>query len=190
MDHDPLKKGGPFGPGFIRKRRQLKNEGSISKTMAKAVKLLLASLPPSRSPRSAVANYQLRITRASSTSSYTHSKASSTHRTLLPFVSFVQSTGNCNQFQLIMLFGYEQMNSENYTFGPYKIDHKEVFYSTDLSYAMVNLRPLVPGKLCLNSVFEKSIGALATFCFFRVLIFVNSFQNDMRTCVLISCFRV
>ncbi|XP_052200325.1 bifunctional bis(5'-adenosyl)-triphosphatase/adenylylsulfatase FHIT [Diospyros lotus] len=81
--------------------------------MAKAVKLLLASLPPSRSPRSAAANYQLRITRASSTSSYTHSK----------------------------------MDSENYTFGPYKIDHKEVFYSTDLSYAMVNLRPLLPGHV-------------------------------------------
>ncbi|KAJ6856061.1 hypothetical protein NC651_040615 [Populus alba x Populus x berolinensis] len=35
--------------------------------------------------------------------------------------------------------------TESYQFGPYKIDPKEVFYSTHLSYAMVNLRPLLPG---------------------------------------------
>ncbi|GMG98182.1 hypothetical protein Nepgr_000022 [Nepenthes gracilis] len=40
-----------------------------------------------------------------------------------------------------------QMASEYYTFGPYKIDQKEVFYFTDLSYAMVNLRPLLPGHI-------------------------------------------
>uniref|UniRef100_A0A0A0L1M8 Bis(5'-adenosyl)-triphosphatase n=1 Tax=Cucumis sativus TaxID=3659 RepID=A0A0A0L1M8_CUCSA len=34
--------------------------------------------------------------------------------------------------------------SDHYTFGRYKIDPKEVFYSTTLSYAMVNLRPLLP----------------------------------------------
>ncbi|XP_038980807.1 bifunctional bis(5'-adenosyl)-triphosphatase/adenylylsulfatase FHIT-like isoform X2 [Phoenix dactylifera] len=34
-----------------------------------------------------------------------------------------------------------------YTFGPYKIDRSEVFYSTPLSYAMVNLRPLLPGHV-------------------------------------------
>ncbi|KAI3911509.1 hypothetical protein MKW98_010396 [Papaver atlanticum] len=33
---------------------------------------------------------------------------------------------------------------ENYMFGPYKIHLNEVFYSTKLSFAMVNLRPLVP----------------------------------------------
>ncbi|EHA8590877.1 Bifunctional bis(5'-adenosyl)-triphosphatase/adenylylsulfatase FHIT [Cocos nucifera] len=33
-----------------------------------------------------------------------------------------------------------------YMFGPYKIDRSEVFYSTPLSYAMVNLRPLLPVK--------------------------------------------
>ncbi|KAI3461751.1 hypothetical protein Pfo_018414 [Paulownia fortunei] len=38
-----------------------------------------------------------------------------------------------------------QMESESYTFGPYKINPNEVFYSTQLSYALVNLRPLVPG---------------------------------------------
>ncbi|KAK4782062.1 hypothetical protein SAY86_016164 [Trapa natans] len=37
------------------------------------------------------------------------------------------------------------MASDHYTFGPYKINPKEVFYSTQLSYAMVNLRPLLPG---------------------------------------------
>uniref|UniRef100_A0A0D3HHJ2 Bis(5'-adenosyl)-triphosphatase n=1 Tax=Oryza barthii TaxID=65489 RepID=A0A0D3HHJ2_9ORYZ len=31
-----------------------------------------------------------------------------------------------------------------YKFGPYKIDAREVFHSTPLSYAMVNLRPLLP----------------------------------------------
>lgn len=41
---------------------------------------------------------------------------------------------------------FMQMASQDYTFGPYKIHHNEVFYSTDLSYAMVNLRPLLPGN--------------------------------------------
>lgn len=40
----------------------------------------------------------------------------------------------------------QQMSTECYKFGPYKIDSKEVFYSTALSYAMVNLRPVVPGN--------------------------------------------
>ncbi|GFP97355.1 bis(5'-adenosyl)-triphosphatase [Phtheirospermum japonicum] len=35
-------------------------------------------------------------------------------------------------------------DSESFTFGPYKINPKEVFYATQLSYALVNLRPLVP----------------------------------------------
>ncbi|CAM9002385.1 unnamed protein product [Rhodiola kirilowii] len=39
------------------------------------------------------------------------------------------------------------MASESYAFGPYKIDPTEVFYSTQLSYAMVNLRPVVPGHV-------------------------------------------
>ncbi|XP_021735322.1 bifunctional bis(5'-adenosyl)-triphosphatase/adenylylsulfatase FHIT-like isoform X2 [Chenopodium quinoa] len=39
------------------------------------------------------------------------------------------------------------MESESFVFGPYKIDPKEVFYSTTLSYAMVNLRPLLPGHV-------------------------------------------
>ncbi|XP_073140671.1 bifunctional bis(5'-adenosyl)-triphosphatase/adenylylsulfatase FHIT [Henckelia pumila] len=40
-----------------------------------------------------------------------------------------------------------EMGSESYMFGPYKIDAREVFYSTQLSYALVNLRPLVPGHV-------------------------------------------
>ncbi|CAH8280084.1 unnamed protein product [Arabidopsis lyrata] len=35
----------------------------------------------------------------------------------------------------------------SYAFGPYKIDPREVFYATPLSYAMVNLRPLLPVPL-------------------------------------------
>ncbi|PRQ34888.1 putative bis(5'-adenosyl)-triphosphatase [Rosa chinensis] len=38
------------------------------------------------------------------------------------------------------------MALESYTFGPYKKDSREVFYSTSLSYALVNLRPVVPVK--------------------------------------------
>ncbi|CAD6245713.1 unnamed protein product [Miscanthus lutarioriparius] len=32
----------------------------------------------------------------------------------------------------------------SYKFGPYKIDAREVFHATPLSYGMVNLRPLLP----------------------------------------------
>ncbi|XP_023895287.1 bifunctional bis(5'-adenosyl)-triphosphatase/adenylylsulfatase FHIT isoform X1 [Quercus suber] len=38
-------------------------------------------------------------------------------------------------------------SSEHYMFGPYKIHQNEVFYSTQLSYAFVNLRPAVPGHV-------------------------------------------
>ncbi|XP_006355760.1 bis(5'-adenosyl)-triphosphatase [Solanum tuberosum] len=40
-----------------------------------------------------------------------------------------------------------KMEATSYMFGPYKIDKKEVFYSTDFSYALVNLRPLLPGHV-------------------------------------------
>ncbi|XP_011628672.1 bifunctional bis(5'-adenosyl)-triphosphatase/adenylylsulfatase FHIT isoform X1 [Amborella trichopoda] len=39
------------------------------------------------------------------------------------------------------------MEAEYYTFGPYKIHEKEVFYTSQLSYALVNLRPLLPGHV-------------------------------------------
>ncbi|XP_078436964.1 FRAGILE HISTIDINE TRIAD [Wolffia australiana] len=41
----------------------------------------------------------------------------------------------------------KMMGSDFFKFGPYKINPSEVFHSTDLSYAMVNLRPLVPGHV-------------------------------------------
>ncbi|XP_012702754.2 uncharacterized protein LOC101759958 [Setaria italica] len=39
------------------------------------------------------------------------------------------------------------MEVSSYKFGPYKIDAREVFHATPLSYAMVNLRPLLPGHV-------------------------------------------
>uniref|UniRef100_A0A0C9RQ64 Bis(5'-adenosyl)-triphosphatase n=1 Tax=Wollemia nobilis TaxID=56998 RepID=A0A0C9RQ64_9CONI len=36
---------------------------------------------------------------------------------------------------------------EVFDFGPYKIDKSEVFYTTKLSYAVVNLKPVVPGHV-------------------------------------------
>ncbi|XP_072954360.1 bifunctional bis(5'-adenosyl)-triphosphatase/adenylylsulfatase FHIT [Typha angustifolia] len=44
-----------------------------------------------------------------------------------------------------------EMDAESYTFGPYKIDRSEVFYSTPLSYAMVNIRPVLPGHVLVCS---------------------------------------
>ncbi|VAI30192.1 unnamed protein product [Triticum turgidum subsp. durum] len=38
------------------------------------------------------------------------------------------------------------MEASAYKFGPYRIDAREVFHATPLSYAMVNLRPLLPGQ--------------------------------------------
>ncbi|KAM3256729.1 hypothetical protein ACQJBY_049262 [Aegilops geniculata] len=38
------------------------------------------------------------------------------------------------------------MEASAYKFGPYRIDAREVFHATPLSYAMVNLRPLLPVK--------------------------------------------
>ncbi|XP_048141463.1 bifunctional bis(5'-adenosyl)-triphosphatase/adenylylsulfatase FHIT isoform X1 [Rhodamnia argentea] len=42
-----------------------------------------------------------------------------------------------------------KMASEPFTFGPYKIDPAEVFYTTSLSFAMVNLRPVIPGHVLI-----------------------------------------
>ncbi|KAL5974902.1 hypothetical protein ACLOJK_031578 [Asimina triloba] len=41
---------------------------------------------------------------------------------------------------------HAKMELECYTFGSYKIRQEEVFYSTALSFAMVNLRPVLPVK--------------------------------------------
>ncbi|KAK6933939.1 HIT-like domain [Dillenia turbinata] len=48
------------------------------------------------------------------------------------------------------------MGSSSYAFGPYKIDEKEVFYVTHLSYAMVNLRPLLPVKRFVDLTDEET----------------------------------
>ncbi|KAH9648491.1 Bis(5'-adenosyl)-triphosphatase [Citrus sinensis] len=41
------------------------------------------------------------------------------------------------------------MSIEYYQFGPHKIDAKDVFYTTPLSFVMVNLRPVLPGHILL-----------------------------------------
>ncbi|GAY59991.1 hypothetical protein CUMW_198610 [Citrus unshiu] len=47
-------------------------------------------------------------------------------------------------------------STTQFTFGPYKIDAKEVFYSTPLSYAMVNLRPLLPDNSLMKNRGRRS----------------------------------
>ncbi|KAI7747681.1 hypothetical protein M8C21_029019 [Ambrosia artemisiifolia] len=56
--------------------------------------------------------------------------------------------------------------AEHYEFGPYKIDQREVFYSTPLSYAFVNLRPLLPGNLLIPhcSFFSRVISLYLSLC--------------------------
>jgi bis(5'-adenosyl)-triphosphatase len=39
------------------------------------------------------------------------------------------------------------MEASAYKFGPYTIDAGGVFLATPLSYAMVNLRPVLPGNI-------------------------------------------
>ncbi|KAL4610991.1 hypothetical protein ACB092_08G091800 [Castanea dentata] len=51
-------------------------------------------------------------------------------------------------------------SSEHYMFGTYKIHQNEVFYSTQLSYAFVNLRPVVPGHILSSSTLELYVGNL------------------------------
>ncbi|PKI63448.1 hypothetical protein CRG98_016115 [Punica granatum] len=48
------------------------------------------------------------------------------------------------------------MTSEYYTFGPYKISSKEVFYTTPLSFAFVNLRPVLPVKRFVDLTAEET----------------------------------
>ncbi|KAJ3680981.1 hypothetical protein LUZ60_015470 [Juncus effusus] len=45
--------------------------------------------------------------------------------------------------------------AQEFRFGPYKINQSEVFYSTSLSYAMVNLRPLLPVKRYVDLTNEE-----------------------------------
>ncbi|XP_021735321.1 bifunctional bis(5'-adenosyl)-triphosphatase/adenylylsulfatase FHIT-like isoform X1 [Chenopodium quinoa] len=57
------------------------------------------------------------------------------------------SSRRLRTFSTMITRSCKKMESESFVFGPYKIDPKEVFYSTTLSYAMVNLRPLLPGHV-------------------------------------------
>ncbi|KAG4920446.1 hypothetical protein JHK84_049299 [Glycine max] len=42
------------------------------------------------------------------------------------------------------------MAVEYYDFGPHKIHHSSVFYTSNLSFAFVNLRPAVTGHILFN----------------------------------------
>ncbi|XP_071676112.1 bifunctional bis(5'-adenosyl)-triphosphatase/adenylylsulfatase FHIT isoform X1 [Lolium perenne] len=48
------------------------------------------------------------------------------------------------------------MEASAYKFGPYTIDAKEVFHATALSYAMVNLRPVLPVGVRLEQYHQAS----------------------------------
>ncbi|XP_021894169.1 bifunctional bis(5'-adenosyl)-triphosphatase/adenylylsulfatase FHIT isoform X2 [Carica papaya] len=45
-----------------------------------------------------------------------------------------------------------KMSMDGYNFGPYEISTKEVFYTTELSFAFVNLRPVVPAQKIGNQL--------------------------------------
>ncbi|OIW14113.1 hypothetical protein TanjilG_21253 [Lupinus angustifolius] len=47
------------------------------------------------------------------------------------------------------------MAAEYYDFGPHKIPQSSVFYTTDLSFAFVNLRPIVPVKRVADLTAEE-----------------------------------
>ncbi|KMZ63946.1 Bis(5'-adenosyl)-triphosphatase [Zostera marina] len=79
------------------------------------------------------------ISRASVACTLFHCKRSS-H---LAFNSARNSSGNKRGI------GTNMANSEFYKFGPYKISPSEVFYFTHLSYAMVNLKPVIPGDVLI-----------------------------------------
>ncbi|KAK3433769.1 hypothetical protein EUGRSUZ_D01050 [Eucalyptus grandis] len=49
------------------------------------------------------------------------------------------------------------MASEPFTFGPHKINPAEVFYTTSLSFAMVNLRPVLPVKRFVDLSADETI---------------------------------
>lgn len=49
------------------------------------------------------------------------------------------------------------MSIEYYQFGPHKIDAKDVFYTTPLSFVMVNLRPVLPGTPFYSILFILSL---------------------------------
>ncbi|XP_030962668.1 bifunctional bis(5'-adenosyl)-triphosphatase/adenylylsulfatase FHIT [Quercus lobata] len=74
--------------------------------------------------------------------------------TLLPSLSlasrlgwFITRTRGLRPISTTTTTNIKMSSSEHYMFGTYKIHQNEVFYSTQLSYAFVNLRPAVPGHV-------------------------------------------
>ncbi|WCJ34902.1 Bis(5'-adenosyl)-triphosphatase [Euphorbia peplus] len=71
---------------------------------------------------------------------------------LLQFLTFSPSKSRscllhprpCSSNRFLRSFSAKMSSESPYMFGPYGIDSKEVFYSTHLSFALVNLRPVVP----------------------------------------------
>ncbi|CDP04016.1 unnamed protein product [Coffea canephora] len=92
-----------------------------------------------------------------------------------PYTAKLGSTTHRLIRRLSNSYSSNRMDTETYAFGPYKIDPKEVFYSTHLSYAMVNLRPLLPGHIlfcmCALSVSTSNVVhlyvLLLQLCFLR-----------------------
>ncbi|KAI8574142.1 hypothetical protein RHMOL_Rhmol01G0331500 [Rhododendron molle] len=119
--------------------------------MVKALKVLVPFLSSSafRSFNSLCSSATLRhITTSAAASVTSNNKSALNHRSVIARASSTYTRS--------------KMESEHYTFGPYKISFKEVFYSTDLSFAMVNLRPVLPGLLarlmlcnvCIDGLFK------------------------------------
>ncbi|XP_016196119.1 bifunctional bis(5'-adenosyl)-triphosphatase/adenylylsulfatase FHIT [Arachis ipaensis] len=71
------------------------------------------------------------------------SSSSSSSSSTLPLLR----TLRISSFSSIKMAGEEE--KQEFKFGPYKIHKSEVFYATNLSYAMVNLRPLLPGHVLI-----------------------------------------
>ncbi|ERN10841.1 hypothetical protein AMTR_s00027p00243450 [Amborella trichopoda] len=42
---------------------------------------------------------------------------------------------------------YQNSDQETFIFGDYNIDKRQVFLTTKLSFALVNIRPVVPGHI-------------------------------------------
>ncbi|KAG5567128.1 hypothetical protein RHGRI_002633 [Rhododendron griersonianum] len=104
--------------------------------MVKALKVLVPSLSSSaiRSFNSLCSSATLRhITTSAAAAVNSNNKSALNHHSVIARASSTYTRS--------------KMESEHYMFGPYKISFKEVFYSTDLSFAMVNLRPVVPGHI-------------------------------------------
>lgn len=54
------------------------------------------------------------------------------------------------QFRMATHHASQIQPEENYRFGPYKIKKQDVFLTTKLSFAFVNLRPVVPGHVLIS----------------------------------------